>query len=95
VFTVNDPLIIEVEKKHKQEFERISRAMVETFKTPSGRVALEAIMTTLRMFREAATDEDRILQNAGKRILYMMGASRREEDWISAWLSLSKKTWEV
>jgi hypothetical protein len=48
-------------------------------------------MTTLRMFREASNDEERHLQNAGKRILYLMGAGT-EADAVGAWLEAAKKT---
>lgn len=91
MITVNDDLIRSLEMGHKKEFLKISTAFLETFSTPSGRITLEAIMTTLRMFREATNDEERHLQNAGKRILYLMGAGT-EADAVGAWLDTAKKT---
>lgn len=90
MITVNDELINRMETSHKAERQRISSAMLETFSTPHGRATLQAIMTTLKMFREATTEEERHLQNAGKRILYLMGAGT-EDDAVQAWIDIAKK----
>jgi hypothetical protein len=91
MITVNDERIRELEFSHKKELYKISSAMIETFSTPNGRITLEAIMTTLKMFREASNEEERHLQNAGRRILYLMGAGT-ESDAVDAWLETAKKT---
>lgn len=91
MITVQDELIARLELTNKKELARIRSAMLETFGTPNGRIALQVILTILRMFREASNEEERILQNAARRILYLLGTGK-EEDWIEALLQVSRKT---
>jgi len=90
MISVQDELIRGLEAMHRPEMAKIGRDMVETFSTAPGRATLEVIMTTLKMFREATTEEERHLQNAGKRILYLMGAGT-EDDHVTAWLDIARK----
>ncbi len=91
VYVPNDDLLAAWEVQHPAEFAAVRRSMQAVFGTVDGRQALQLVMTILRMFREAIGEEDRILQNAGKRILYVMG-SGTEKDLVDSWLNVAAKT---
>lgn len=91
IYFPQDEMIASWEHNYGPEFRKVRSAMQGVFGTPDGRLALQAVMTALKMFREAVTEEDKILQNAGKRILYIMG-SGTEKDTVEAWLNIAAKT---
>jgi hypothetical protein len=72
---IADKDIIRFEAANPAGFERSRHAL--------RRIDAEAfgvIMNVLRFYREADTDEDRILQNAAKRILYIQGSWTPENE---------------
>lgn len=62
----------------------IAKKMNEDFKTvfsgDRGTQVLNAILADLHFYGETITDEDRILQNAAKRILYRLGTYKDGND---------------
>ena len=71
---IEDQLILKTEAADPKAFLMVRLALQHAFSGPQGEMALGAILTTLRFHREAANDEERILQNGAKRILYLLGS---------------------
>jgi len=85
VISTRDSIILALEAaaekspKAKKQREMLARAFIETFSTKNGKIVLQALATMMKVFNEAETEEDRVLQNAFKRIQYIMGTGTEEE----------------
>ena len=62
-----------ISKQMNQDFQSV-------FSGDIGTKVLNAILTDLHFYGETITEEDRILQNAAKRILYRLGKYRDGKD---------------
>lgn len=78
---------------NKREAAELRHSMRAVFLTADGRKVLKFLMKTCNAHRLAVDEQDRILQNAFKRILFALGAvGNSEEDieaQVSAWCGIA------
>lgn len=58
----------------KQELDKIRLEFRSVFSSEIGQRVLASILGVLRFYSTAETEEERVLQNAAKKILYLSGA---------------------